>query len=209
MSVPTAGTKATLQNAGKEMTIQFLLTTLLFAQLLFAPASCGAAPDHTEHGTGEGQSAARETTPEQKTIAGRVVAVADGDTITVLDRENRQHRIRLAGIDAPESSQDFGQAAKKNLSELVFDKAVKVTYSKLDRYSRVLGVVRVGQLEVNLAQVAVGYAWHYKEYQNEQTPEQRTAYAAAETRARRERKGLWQQPNPVKPSEYRRAGRNE
>lgn len=185
------------------MTIQFLLTTLLAAQLLLAPASCGASPRREE--LGGGQAASRETTPEQKSFAGRVVAVADGDTITVLNQDNRQHRIRLAGIDAPESGQDYGQAAKQHLSSLIFDKEVQVTYEKLDRYGRILGVVWHDRKDINHAQVVAGFAWHYKEYQHEQTPAERKAYAEAEKAARAAGRGLWKQPNPVKPSEFRRA----
>jgi endonuclease YncB( thermonuclease family) len=136
------------------------------------------------------------------------VAVADGDTITVLDSARTRHRVRLAGIDAPESSQDFGQASKKNLSGLVFGKVVEVSYAKLDRYGRVLGIVRLGGRDINLAQIEAGLAWHYKEYADEQTAEDRESYAEAENRARRDRAGLWQQPDPVKPSEFRRSKNN-
>jgi endonuclease YncB( thermonuclease family) len=192
--------------------IHTLLTTLLLAQLLFAPASCGAARTRPSLALSGGTDQASQPEPaaeadETQTITGKVVSIADGDTITVLDSDNRQYRVRLKGIDAPESSQDYGQASRQNLSGMIFRKTVEVTYSKLDRYGRILGVVRLDRLEVNLAQVAAGYAWFYREYQNEMTREERIAYAAAEERAKRERKGLWQQPNPVKPSEYRH-GRN-
>src|SRR5262245_43396311 len=60
-------------------------------------------------------------------ISGRVVAIADGDTLTVLDDEKTQHKIRLAGIDAPEKGQPFGQKAKENLSRLVFGQTVTIT----------------------------------------------------------------------------------
>jgi len=76
---------------------------------------------------------------QQQTITGKVVGVSDGDTITVLDADKRQHKIRLEGIDAPESSQDYGSRAKQSLSDLVFGKTVTVTSSKRDRYGRVLG----------------------------------------------------------------------
>lgn len=194
------------------MAIHTLLTALLLAQLFFTPASCGAAPTSPTLGGGDGQAVAQETAAT--TITGRVVGIADGDTITVLDQENRQHRVRLKGIDAPESGQAYGQDSKQHLSSMLFKKegaktvpqTVTVTYSKLDRYGRALGIVRVGKLEVNLAQVAAGFAWFYREYQDELTPAERAAYAAAEERARREPRGLWKQRNPVKPSEYRRGG---
>ncbi|MGW8271111.1 MAG: thermonuclease family protein, partial [Burkholderiales bacterium] len=70
------------------------------------------------------------------TLRGRVVAVADGDTITVLDAARRRSRVRLAGIDAPESRQPFGAAAKRSLSALVFGADVEVEYRKRDRYGR-------------------------------------------------------------------------
>jgi endonuclease YncB( thermonuclease family) len=140
-------------------------------------------------------------------ITGEVVGVADGDTITVLDGERRQHRIRLAGIDAPESSQDFGRASKQNLSALVYRKAVEVTYSKYDHYGRVLGVVRLDGRDINLAQVEAGLAWHYKEYQDEQTAADRKLYGEAEGEARNARRGLWADPSPIPPWDFRHGKR--
>ena len=93
---------------------------------------------------------------------GRIVGVSDGDTITVLDAKNQQHKVRLAGIDAPEKSQAFGQASKKQLSELVFGKAVVVEWQKLDRYGRVVGKVLLDGFDVCLEQIRKGMAWHYK-----------------------------------------------
>ena len=88
-------------------------------------------------------------------IIGKVVGVADGDTITVL--ENRtQHRIRLYGIDAPEGGQDFGNRAKKFVSDLVFGKQVRVVKIDIDRYDRIVVMVNVGDLNVNEALVKNG-----------------------------------------------------
>jgi endonuclease YncB( thermonuclease family) len=72
-----------------------------------------------------------------ETIEGKVVAVSDGDTITVLDRTHRQIKIRLSGIDAPEKKQAFGQRSKQNLSGLVFNKEVRVEWHKRDKYKRI------------------------------------------------------------------------
>jgi Micrococcal nuclease (thermonuclease) homologs len=155
-----------------------------------------------------GGEAAQDGRDARELITGNVVAVLDGDTITVLDGQRQERRIRLAGIDAPEKAQDFGQASKQRLSDLVFRKEVEVRYSKLDRYGRVLGVVYLGGEDVNLKQVAVGMAWHYKEYASEQLPEDRERYAEAESAAREARIGLWGGPSPVKPSEFRREGRD-
>jgi endonuclease YncB( thermonuclease family) len=90
---------------------------------------------------------------QPQTITGKVVAIADGDTLTVLDASNRQHKIRLDGIDAPESSQDWGSRAKQSLSDMVFGKTVTVISSKKDRYGRTLGKVMLDKLDVNLGQI--------------------------------------------------------
>src|SRR5262249_56856866 len=86
-----------------------------------------------------------------QTLTGKVVGISDGDTITVLDADQRQHTIRLNGIDAPESSQDFGQKSKQHLSDLIFGKEVIVSWLKQDRYGRTLGNVMIGNMNVNLA----------------------------------------------------------
>lgn len=132
-------------------------------------------------------------------LQGRVVKVADGDTITVLDGQRQQHVIRLAGIDAPEKSQPYGQKSKAHLSQAVFGQTVTVTFDKRDRYGRIVGQVRVLGEDANLRQLQAGWAWHYKQYQNEQTPDQRSVYDAAERAAREKRLGLWQGQGPASP----------
>lgn len=138
------------------------------------------------------------------TLNGRVVGIADGDTITVLDATHQQHRIRLKGIDAPESKQAFGNVAKRELSDLVFGKAVDVRYYKEDRYGRLLGIVFFGGQDVNLAMISRGLAWHYKHYQRDQAPLDRERYAFAEDQARQAGIGLWRDPNPTPPWDFRR-----
>jgi endonuclease YncB( thermonuclease family) len=138
-----------------------------------------------------------------ETITGRVVAVADGDTITVLDSTKVQHKIRLAGIDAPEKKQAFGQRSKESLSDLVFDQAVTVETTKRDRYGRKIGTVLVDGLDANLEQVKRGMAWHYKAYEREQSPQERQDYAKAEEVARGARIGLWNDVQPVPPWDFR------
>lgn len=137
------------------------------------------------------------------------MAIADGDTVTVLDDGQAQHKVRLAGIDAPERGQSFGDASKKSLSVLAFNQAVTVVWHKRDRYGRLVGVVRVqpSGTDVNLAQVAAGMAWHYSAYAGEQTAGDRDLYGSAEAQARETRRGLWRDPAPVPPWEFRRAQR--
>lgn len=136
-------------------------------------------------------------------LIGQVVGVSDGDTITLLDANKTQHKIRLAGIDAPEKAQPFGQASKKSLSDLIFNKQVNVYWEKKDRYQRVLGKVTLGEQDICLEQVKRGMSWHYKQYQRDQTPEDRMKYTLAEKEARANRIGLWFDESPVEPSKFR------
>jgi endonuclease YncB( thermonuclease family) len=136
-------------------------------------------------------------------LSGQVVSVSDGDTITPLDANKIQHKIRLAGIDAPEKAQAFGQASKKNLSDLIFNKHVNVHWEKKDRYQRVLGKVTMEEQDICLEQVKRGMAWHYKQYQRDQTNEDRFKYGRAEREARENRIGLWADESPIEPSKFR------
>ena len=127
----------------------------------------------------------------------------------MLDADNTQHRIRLSGIDAPELHQAFGSRSKQNLSDWVFGKDVTVEYYKTDQYGRLVGKIVVNGQDINLEQVKAGMAWHYKEYEREQSVEDRELYARAEDEARAQHRGLWQDPNPVEPSQFRREQREE
>ncbi|MDX6403712.1 MAG: hypothetical protein QOH70_1167 [Blastocatellia bacterium] len=140
---------------------------------------------------------------------GRVVRIADGDTLTLLDSSNTQHRIRLEGIDAPESHQAFGTQSKRSLSDMVFGKDVTVVYQKTDQYGRLVGKILIDGMDVNLAQVKAGMAWHYKEYEREQSLEDRGLYAKAEDEARAHSRGLWQDADPVEPSAFRKEEKQE
>lgn len=152
----------------------------IFAALLLSALACNAA-----------------------TIEGRVVGVADGDTITVLDADSVQHKIRLSGIDAPEKSQPFGNRSKQSLSDLVFSKAVTVDTDKRDKYKRNVGKVLVDGVDANLEQVKRGMAWHYKAYEREQSATDRKVYADAENEAKAARRGLWADTEPVPPWGFR------
>ena len=147
-------------------------------------------------------------TAQADTLSGRVVAVHDGDTITVLDANRTQHKIRLTGIDAPELGQAFGNPSKQNLSKWVYNRQVIVDWNKRDRYGRTVGVVLVDGHDVNLEQIRAGLAWWYRQYAKEQTLDDRQLYELAENEARAAKRGLWADPNPVPPWEFRRQGRN-
>ena len=150
-----------------------------------------------------------------ETLSGRVVKVVDGDTVYVLDGAKTEHKVRLSGIDAPERGQSFGLQSKERLSELVAGKDVRVEWGKRDRYRRIVGTVWVASpdcsaatcpltLDAGLAQLTSGLAWHFKRYAHEQPEEERERYAFAEEEAKAKRVGLWSDPAPVPPWEWRR-----
>ena len=140
-------------------------------------------------------------------LTGHIISIADGDTITLLDAGKRQHKIRLSGIDAPERKQAFGNRSRQHLGELVFGKQVTADCAKTDRYRRAVCKIKVDGVDANLAQVAAGMAWHYREYEREQSLMDRLRYAHAENRAQEERRGLWADRAPMAPWDFRRAKR--
>ena len=138
-----------------------------------------------------------------------VVGVTDGDTVTVLLRdEKRPIRVRLASIDAPEKGQDFGQVCRQSLAGKVFKQDVTVRPipgDDHDQYGRLVATLEFRGSDINLAQVKEGCAWHYTEYaRRNQSAEAFAGYATAEQQARATRIGLWSDREPVKPSEFRR-----
>ena len=139
-------------------------------------------------------------------ITGRVVGVADGDTLTLLDASNQTHKIRLSGIDAPEKNQDFGQRAKASLSELVYGRAGTASCQKKDRYRRDVCVVKVNDKDVGLEQIRTGLAWWYRQYAREQTRQERLDYEKAEQDAKNRRLGLWSRNAPIPPWDWRHGG---
>ena len=143
--------------------------------------------------------------PAWADFTGKVVGVADGDTITVLDAANVQHKVRLTGSDAPEKNQPFGTRSKQSLSDMVFNKTVTVETKKRDRYGRELGKVLIGGMDVNLEQIRRGMAWHYKAYQGDQSIDDRRIYANAESAAMAIKQGLWSESERIPPWQWRHA----
>ena len=137
-------------------------------------------------------------------LIGYVVRIADGDTVTVLDENETQHRVRLAAIDAPERRQAFGQVSKQHLADMVFKRQVRVDWHKTDRYSRLIGKIFVDGVDAGLAQIEAGLAWHYTAYAAEQSDEDRAAYAAAHRSAEAAGRGLWNDPQQTAPWSWRR-----
>ncbi len=140
-------------------------------------------------------------------LGGKVIRVADGDTITILDAAQAHHTIRLMGIDAPEKGQPFGTKSRESLSSMVAGRNVTVQWHKRDRYGRLVGQVFADSHDVGLVQIDRGLAWHYKAYEREQNAADARGYAEAENEARAARRGLWADRKPVAPWEYRQARR--
>jgi endonuclease YncB( thermonuclease family) len=152
------------------------------------------------------------------TLQGKVVKVADGDTVTIVDDSGKKHRIRLGGIDAPEKNQPYGDVSTQSLVELVSGKTVTIKHEKRDRYERIVGKVLVDppgeifcmaldcvkKIDAGLEQIKSGLAWHYKFYQMEQSEEDRTLYSEAELETRIKQIGLWKDEEPMAPWEWRK-----
>ena len=137
---------------------------------------------------------------QAETLTGKVVRIADGDTFTLLV-EKKQHRIRLYGIDAPETKggQPYSQKSKDYLASMIAGKTVTVEVKDTDRYGRYLGVVSTSDIkDVNLEMLRSGMAWHYDYFDN--TP----AYKTAHQQAKKAKKGLWTDPSPINPYDWRK-----
>lgn len=128
----------------------------------------------------------------------KIVGVSDGDTATCLLDDKTQIKIRLAQIDAPESGQDFGQVSKHALSDMIYGRVVSLKISTTDRYGRTVAEVFIDETNVNKQMVAQGMAWAYREYNKDKE------YLDLENKAKQQKLGLWSQPEPIYPSEFRK-----
>lgn len=135
--------------------------------------------------------------PAHADFTGRVVAVADGDTLTVL-RDREQLKVRLVEIDAPEKAQAFGNRSKQSLSDLCFGKSATLADQGKDRYGRTLARVTCDGIDANAEQVQRGMAWVYRKYAPKDSP-----LYAAESEAKAARRGLWADADPMPPWEWR------
>jgi endonuclease YncB( thermonuclease family) len=130
---------------------------------------------------------------------GKVVGIRDGDTIEVLTVENRVEAIRLAHVDCPEKAQPFGQKAKKFASDFCFGKTVKIIETaRRDRSGRIIGLVLYKDKCLNQALVSNGLAWHFKKYSKDMS------YNELEQKAKATKIGLWIDPNPIAPWDWRK-----
>ena len=134
--------------------------------------------------------------------SGKVVGVADGDSITVM-HNGKGEKIRLYGIDCPEKRQAFGKKAKQFTSGMVFKKVVKVEPVGTDRYGRTISWVNCDGKSLNEALLKADLAWHYKKYSSDKK------LAILENKARQTKAGLWIDPKAQPPWEFRRSGKKK
>ncbi|WP_215769629.1 thermonuclease family protein [Haemophilus sp. SZY H36] len=133
----------------------------------------------------------------------RVMGISDGDTLTCLTKGNKQIKVRLAEIDAPEKKQAFGQKSKKALSDMVYLRDVRLSLKGQDRYQRTLAIVYYQDKNINLEMVKQGMAWAYKQYSHD------PIYLQAQENTQAKRIGLWADNNPIEPSQWRRQEKNQ
>lgn len=133
----------------------------------------------------------------------KVTRVYDGDTITV-SAEGKDLKVRLYGIDTPESTQWYGQNAKQFTSSQVFGKTVSIDAIDTDRYGRTVALVSVGDLVINRLLVEYGYAWVYDRYCKKPFCSE---WKQLEEEARKAKRGLWKNPDAIPPWKYRRSSR--
>ena len=175
------------------------------------PVSPGSEPAVIESAAGDQRSVANGV----RTFAGRVRSVSDGDTIVVEDAQGYRGKVRLFGIDAPERAsgarygQPYAQRSRKNLSDLVYRKSVRVAWREHDNYGRMIGHVWLEDIDVALRQVCDGYAWVFRRYADQMTARESKAYDECEQTARNQRRGLWRDSKPVPPWEWRHSARSK
>lgn len=131
----------------------------------------------------------------------KVIGIGDGDTFDILVRKKKV-RIRLDGIDAPERGMPYYKVSKRFLSDLVFSKKVKILVIKTDQYQRLVAKSFVDSVDVSAQMLKSGMAWHYKKYNSSKN------YAQYETKAKKQKQGLWQDQKPIAPWEIRKIRRS-
>jgi endonuclease YncB( thermonuclease family) len=199
----------------KNLTIASLLFVLIcvcaqpgLAQKIQGAKIKPATPPPTPNAPAPTSTPSKPATEQAGVIQGKVVDLGWGDSLTVLDAQSKQHRVRLLGIDAPEKEQAFGPAARQKLSALVFGKAVTVKYQRMDRNGRPLGKVTLGAVDVNLEMLKAGMAWYYPN-DRDLPQSDRPLYSGAEREARAAERGLWQDETPMPPWEFRQVRRQQ
>jgi endonuclease YncB( thermonuclease family) len=162
-----------------------------------------ASANVTAPASGPAVTASEAANPLSK-FSANVAGITDGDTIDARTPAGLTYSIRLEGIDAPEHDQAFGSQSTANLTALASGKRVTLECENESSYGRLIcKIVLPNGEDADLDQVKAGMEWHYKQYQDGQSPADRAAYSAAECGAMKAKIGLWSQPNPEQPQDFR------
>jgi endonuclease YncB( thermonuclease family) len=145
--------------------------------------------------------------PKPASFEASLSSIDDGDSFSARRKDGTRVRIRLAGIDAPERTQPWAGIARKHLASLLEGSALRITPVKTDPWGRYVALVDADGQDPALAMLEAGLAWHFARYDRDLPNERRERYAAAAARARSQRDGLWQQPSPEAPWDFRRRTR--
>lgn len=134
---------------------------------------------------------------ESFVIKGKVISVHDGDTVTVLSGKGKKTKVRLEGIDAPETNQPYGDISRQALDSLVYGRVVTIVAITTDKYGRTVGRVWRDGVDMNKEMVRVGLAWRYDAYSMD------PVLGQAQQVARANHWGLWRDPHPTPPWVWR------
>ena len=148
-------------------------------------------------------------TPRAGVLSGRVASIADGDSFTLITDDGRRIGVRIGGIDAPEKGQPHADRSRDNLARLLARGALDIEPVKTDPYGRQVARVRARGEDVALSQIEAGLAWHFVRYAADQSPDERARYARSQHEARQAARGLWADPEPVAPWQYRQRKRTD
>ena len=143
----------------------------------------------------------KKSDPNVQLIEGVVVEVKDGDTFVVRSKDG-SYTLRLQGIDAPETKQEFFKKSRGSLEELILNKAVKAVVHTVSN-EQYISTVFVEDADVGLSQLSRGMAWYYKSLSFDQSPVNRKRYADAQTKAMSDKSGLWKDDHPIPPWVFR------
>ena len=133
----------------------------------------------------------------QTTLTAKVIGIKDGDTVVVLDSLNYQTTLRLAEVDCPEKNQPFGTKAKQFTSDRVYLKTIKYVVTDTDRYGRSIAMIYSDNKYLSAEIIKAGMGWHYKKYSTSKE------LANFETKAKKDKTGLWVDNHPISPWEWR------
>ncbi|HEX2640709.1 MAG TPA: thermonuclease family protein [Pyrinomonadaceae bacterium] len=157
---------------------------------------------------GGGTTADQQASPAQfisertsQEITGQVSAITDGDTILIVDENEQQHKVKLAGIESPNGDQELNERARQNLFSLIYGKTVHVLTDTTDENGRLVGKVTAGNCDLSLEQIKSGFAWFDRSSNTAKSAADRKAYTEAESTARTAKLNLWSKPGIQPPSE--------